>query len=221
MSEQRHRVWDAPTRVFHWAIVAIVLAQWCSAEWNLLSMDWHFRLGYAALALVLFRIAWGFVGSESARFSSFVRGPEAVARYLPQVFARQPDAFSGHNPLGGWSVLVLLALLLAQSITGLFATDDISLFGPLAERVSVDTAGAMTGWHKDLTDALVIMIGVHLLAVAWHGLFKREDLTRAMLTGDKTLPESPQLQFAGLGRAASVMAACAAIVWAIVTYGPA
>ena len=220
MSTPRHQVWDVPTRVFHWAIVLIVLAQWCSAEWNLLAMEWHFRLGYAALALVLFRIAWGFVGSESARFSNFVRGPEAVARYLPQLLARQPQALAGHNPLGGWSVLLLLALLLAQSLTGLFSSDDISLFGPLAERVSVDTAGAMTGWHKDLTDALVIMIGVHLLAVAWHGLFKREDLTRAMFTGSKALPEPPQLQFAGAGRAALVMAVCAAIVWAVVAFGP-
>ncbi len=221
MSTQRHRVWDVPTRLFHWGIVVIVLAQWCSAEWSLLSMDWHFRLGYAVLALVLFRIIWGFVGSQSARFSSFVRGPEAVASYLPHVFARQPETFAGHNPLGGWSVLVLLALLLAQSLTGLFSTDDISLFGPLAERVSLDTAAAMTGWHKDLTDALVIMIGVHLLAVAWHALFKREHLTRAMFTGSKALPEPPQLQFAGLGRAALVMAVCAAIVWAVATYGPA
>jgi len=218
---QRHRVWDVPTRLFHWAIVAIVLAQWCSAEWNLLSMDWHFRFGYAALALVLFRIAWGFVGSQSARFSSFVRGPDAVVRYLPHLFSRQSEALAGHNPLGGWAVLVLLGLLLAQSTTGLFATDDISLFGPLAERVSSAMASTMTSWHKTLTDALVVMMGVHVLAIAWHALFKRENLTRAMLTGNMELPQPPPLQFAGPGRAALVMAVCAAIVWAIATYGPA
>lgn len=220
MSMASHRVWDLPTRVFHWAMAALVLAQWCSAEWNLLSMDWHFRLGYALLALVLFRIAWGFVGSDSARFSRFLAGPARVADYAPTLARRAPSAQPGHNPLGGWAVVAMLAVLLAQSVTGLFSSDDISLFGPLAERVSADTAGQLTSVHKALTDVLVILIGLHLTAVAWYAVWKRDGLVPAMVTGRKRLAADPALRFAGIGRAMVVFALCAGVVWAVVVFGP-
>jgi cytochrome b len=220
MSMQPHRVWDLPTRIFHWAIFALVLAQWCSAEWNLWSMDWHFRLGYAVLALVLFRIAWGFVGSDSARFSRFLAGPTAVAEYAPGVLRRVPSARPGHNPLGGWAVVAMLVLLLAQSLTGLFATDDISLYGPLSERVSVDTAETLTSLHKTLTDVLVAMIALHLVAVAWYSIWKREGLVASMVSGRKRLAGDPGLRFVGLGRAVVVLGICAAAVWAVVEFGP-
>lgn len=219
MSMASYPVWDLPTRVFHWLLTAGVATQWASAEWNLLSMDWHFRLGYALLVLVLFRIAWGFVGSESARFARFVHGPATVARYLPGLFARTHDAQVGHNPLGGWAVLALLAVLLAQSVSGLFATDDISLYGPLAERVSSSTASALTTLHRQLTDVLVVLIGVHLVGVAWHALYKREPLVPAMVTGRKPLPADPALRFAGTGRALGVLAVCVGVVWAVVVWG--
>lgn len=220
MNGGTHRVWDLPTRVFHWALVALVLAQWCSAEWNLLSMDWHFRFGYALLALVLFRIAWGFVGSDSARFSHFLAGPSRIGDYAPTLAARTPSAHAGHNPLGGWAVVAMLCVLLAQSVTGLFATDDISLFGPLAERVSADVAETMTEVHESLTDVIVILVGLHLAAVAWYALWKRDRLVAAMVSGRKALAADPHLRFAGLGRAALVMAVCGGVVWAIVVFGP-
>lgn len=220
MSMQAHRVWDLPTRIFHWAVVALVLAQWCSAEWNWLSMDWHFRLGYAVLALVLFRIAWGFVGSDSARFSRFLAGPSAVAAYVPGILRREPSARPGHNPLGGWAVFAMLSLLLAQSTTGLFASDDISLYGPLSERVSVDTAETLTSLHKTLTDVLVAMIALHLGAVSWYSIWKREGLVASMVSGRKRLAGDPGLRFAGLGRAVVVLALCSGVVWAVVEFGP-
>ena len=220
MSTARYRVWDLPTRIFHWAVAALVLAQWCSAEWNLLSMDWHFRLGYALLALVLFRIAWGFVGSESARFSRFLAGPTQVADYAPSLARRAPSAQPGHNPLGGWAVVAMLLVLLAQSVTGLFSTDDISLYGPLSERVSAELADEMTSIHKSLTDVLVILIGLHLTAVAWYSAWKRDGLVAAMVTGRKVLAVDPSLRFAGLGRAVVVFALCAGVVWAVVVLGP-
>jgi cytochrome b len=220
MSTGTFRVWDLPTRVFHWAVAALVLAQWCSAEWNLLSMEWHFRFGYALLALVLFRIAWGFVGSDSARFSRFLAGPSRVAEYAATLARRAPSAQPGHNPLGGWSVVAMLAALLAQSLTGLFSTDDISLFGPLSERVSADLADRLTAIHKSLTDVLVILIGLHLTAIAWYALWKRDGLVAAMLSGRKRLAVDPALRFAGVGRALVVFAVCSAAVWAVVTFGP-
>jgi cytochrome b len=220
MSTATFRVWDLPTRIFHWALAALVLAQWCSAEWNLLSMDWHFRLGYALLALVLFRIAWGFVGSDSARFWRFLAGPTRVADYAASLARRAPSAQPGHNPLGGWAVVAMLLVLLAQSVTGLFSTDDISLYGPLAERVSADLAEQMTSIHKSLTDVLVILIGLHLAAVAWYALWKRDGLVPAMVNGRKALAVDPALRFAGIGRAAIVLAVCSGVVWAVVEFGP-
>ena len=220
MSTANHRVWDLPTRIIHWAMASLVLAQWCSAEWNLLSMDWHFRLGYVLLALVLFRIAWGFVGSESARFSRFLAGPSRVAEYAATLARREPSAQPGHNPLGGWAVVAMLAVLLAQSLTGLFSTDDISLYGPLSERVSADLADQMTSIHKSLTDVLVILIGLHLAAVSWYAIWKRDGLVPAMVTGRKRLAADPALRFAGFGRALLVLAACSGVVWAVVVFGP-
>jgi cytochrome b len=114
----------------------------------------------------------------------------------------------------------MLAALLAQSLTGLFSTDDISLFGPLSERVSADLADRLTAIHKSLTDVLVILIGLHLTAIAWYALWKRDGLVAAMLSGRKRLAVDPALRFAGVGRALVVFAVCSAAVWAVVTFGP-
>lgn len=220
MSASLYRVWDLPTRIFHWTVALLVLAQWCSAEWNLVSMDWHFRFGYALLALVLFRIVWGFVGSDSARFARFLAGPSRVAGYAPTLTRREPSAHAGHNPLGGWAVAAMLSVLLVQSVTGLFANDDISLYGPLSERVSADTAGQLTSIHKSLTDVLVVLIGLHLTAVTWYSLWKRERLVLAMVIGRKALATDPAVRLAGHGRALLVFAACSGVVWAVVEFGP-
>lgn len=222
MSESmRYRVWDGPVRLFHWLVVAIVLLQWASAEWNLLSMDWHFRLGYVMLGLVLWRVLWGFFGSENARFAHFLRGPAAVARYAPTVFERRPDAMPGHNPLGGWSVVALLAVLFLQAGSGLFSSDDIFRFGPLADRVSADTVDAMSDLHEGLTNVLLALIGLHLAAIGWHLVWKRENLIAPMITGRRAFAADPALRFAGWLRALALGALCAGIVWAIVVWGPA
>jgi cytochrome b len=220
MSEvARYRVWDGPVRLFHWLIVAIVLAQWASAEWNLLSMDWHFRLGYLMLGLVLWRVLWGFFGSENARFAHFLRGPAAVARYAPSTLERKPDAMAGHNPLGGWSVVALLLVLFLQAGSGLFSSDDIFLFGPLAERVSADTMDAMSGLHETLTNVLLALIALHLAAIAWHLVWKRENLIAAMITGRRAFAVDPALRFTGWLRALALGAVSGGVVWAIVAWG--
>lgn len=215
----RYRVWDGPLRLWHWLIVALVFAQWASAEWNWWAMDWHFYAGYATLALVVWRALWGFVGSDNARFASFLKGPRSLLTYLPTLGAREPDAHAGHNPLGGWASLVLLLALAAQSTTGLFTSDDILLFGPLAERVSGDTMEAMTGLHSQLTDALVILIAIHLAAVLFHLVWKRENLIGPMLSGDRLLAADPGLRFASWTRALLLAAVSAAAVWLLVAWG--
>jgi cytochrome b len=220
MSEvMRYRVWDGPVRLFHWAVVLIVLAQWASAEWNLLSMDWHFRLGYVMLGLVIWRVLWGFFGSENARFAHFLRGPAAIASYAPTTLERKPDAMAGHNPLGGWAVIALLAVLLVQAGSGLFSSDDIFRFGPLAERVSADTMDVMSDLHETLTDVLIALIAVHLAAIGWHLAWKRENLITPMITGRRAFDLDPGLRFAGWLRALALGAVSGGVVWAIVAWG--
>lgn len=219
MNLPSYRVWDLPTRIFHWLIVVLVLAQWASAQWNWLPMTFHFYAGYTTVALVIARIAWGVVGSQSSRFSAFVHGPTTLARYLAQARTRAPERIAGHNPLGGWAVLAMLAALLFQGVTGLFSSDDIALYGPLSEQVSAQTMKLMTRLHKQSADVLLILIGIHLLAIAWHALFKRENLIGPMFSGRKRLADDPGLRFAGIWRALLVVVLSATVVSAVVQLG--
>ncbi|MEJ2575580.1 MAG: cytochrome b/b6 domain-containing protein [Gammaproteobacteria bacterium] len=178
--ETEHRpvpVWDLPTRLFHWLLVAAVATSWLSVELG--AMEVHRWSGYAILSLVVFRLLWGVFGSPHARFGDFVRGPGAVWRYL-----RGHDVdYGGHNPLGGWAVLALLALLLVQAVSGLFATDEILFEGPYYPAVAAETAAWLTGVHKQNFDLLLALVALHVAAVLFHRLARGHDLLRPMLTG--------------------------------------
>jgi cytochrome b len=200
----------------HWAIVVLVALQWATAEYGVLSMDWHFRFGYALLGLVVFRAIWGFAGSDSARFTSFLRGPAAIARYV-RGGAREPHAT--HNPIGGWSVLILLALLAFQAGTGLFANDDDIVVGPLADRVSGATSETLTELHEEGKNVLLAFVALHVVAVLWHMLARREALVQAMFSGRKNLPGDPGYRFASGGRAFAIAIVVAVAVWVLVAYG--
>jgi cytochrome b len=189
----RYRVWDFPTRLFHGLLIVLLFLQWASAEWSWLSMTWHFRVGYLILGLLVFRILWGFLGSESARFGAFVRGPKTVLHYMGTLLERKPEFVATHNPLGAWAVVVLLFLLLVQTVTGFFTTDDIMWYGPYAEKVDEAVVSWMTVLHKQFKNLLLVWIGIHLLAIGWHAVVKRENLSLSMITGDKPLPQDPQL----------------------------
>ena len=189
----RVRVWDVPVRLCHWLIVLFVAASWWTAETK--RMDWHRYSGYALLALAVFRVYWGFFGSSTARFAEFVRGPRTVVGYLRGRWAAIP----GHNPLGALSVLALLGLLLTQIVLGLFAVDvDGIESGPLSTYVSFDTGRAAADWHDTLFDALLWLIGLHVAAVLFYLLYKKENLIATMLHGMRAFPE---------GQAASVRTA--------------
>lgn len=206
------RVWDLPTRLFHWALVAVVVLQFGTAEFGWLSMEWHYRFGYATLALLLFRIAWGFVGSQTSRFADFVRGPLALARYLRAEMSRHASAQVGHNPLGGWSVLVMLFVLLAQVVSGLFASDGIDTDGPFAERVSGAWVKLATRLHHLGESVLLALIGLHVAAVLLHWLLRHDNLVLPMITGTKRV-DAPALRFVGSWRALALfVAAIAAVV---------
>jgi cytochrome b len=180
----KQRVWDLPTRLFHWALVVLVGLSWWTAETDRNSL--HLWLGYGVLFLLFFRILWGFTGSSTARFSAFIRGPRAVAEYVRNRF-RWPTA--GHAPLGALSVLALLAIMLIQVGTGLFAADEDGFFsGPLAYLVSIGASDSMTEWHEEVFDWLLILIGLHVAAILLYRLALGRNLLGPMITGKADLP---------------------------------
>ncbi len=179
------RVWDAPVRVVHWAIVVLFAFSWWSAENRL--MDWHVRSGLTVIALLVFRLIWGFVGGSTARFARFVRGPRAVAAYL-----RSGGAHAGHSPLGAYSVVVLLAVLLVQVGSGLFAVDVDGIdSGPLSFLVSFDAGRSAAAVHEISFNLLLGLIALHIAAVLFYVLVRKQPLVRRMITGsDPTLAPS-------------------------------
>jgi cytochrome b len=177
LSDERVRVWDLPVRLFHWALVLLVAALWGTHELHM--MEVHVVLGQVMLGLILFRLIWGLIGSSTARFSSFVRGPRRVLAYL-----RAPGGILGHNPIGGWSVVAMLAVLAVQVGLGLFASDeDGEHYGPLSHLVSYDTATTLAERHETFFKVLLVLIGVHLAAILYYRFVKRDDLVTPMVTG--------------------------------------
>lgn len=219
-SEARVKVWDAPVRLFHWALVILfafmVFSGKVKGDW----MEWHMRAGYAILALVLFRLLWGFFGSSHARFSDFLAGPSACLHCLKLMLARGATRYAGHNPLGGWMVLVLLVALLFQAGTGLFANDDILIEGPLAVLVSKATSDRLTGFHHWNFNLLLLLSAAHVLAVLYHAFVLKENLIGAMFSGIKRLPadaaDRVTVRFASPWLALALLAAAVAAVFLIV-----
>ncbi len=181
-SATRTRVWDLPTRVFHWALAAAVIGQIATGLGGV--MEWHFRIGYAVMSLLLFRLVWGFVGGRWSRFTAFIYSPGSVLNYLRG--RAHPDHLIGHTPLGAFSVFALLAILALQVASGLVADDEITASGPLTRFVSGATVSLATGWHTAQGKWIVIaLLALHVLAVLYYVLIKRHRLVRPMISGDK------------------------------------
>lgn len=181
-------VWDAPVRLFHWLVVVLVAAAYVTEKLN--RIDWHVWIGEALLALVIFRLLWGCFGSETARFRRFVASPAAAVRHLRHLFRREPDVQVGHNPAGGWMVLLLLALLLAETLSGLYVNNDIADQGPLSQLVPAWLANAISALHGLVWDVLLAAVALHVLVIALYAVAKGHHLLRPMLTGYKRLPSS-------------------------------
>jgi cytochrome b len=209
----RARLWDGPTRLTHWALVALIAFAWWSRKDHL---DWHRVSGYAVLGLLVFRLLWGVLGSSSARFSSFVKGPGAILTYLRTLPRRGHADMPGHNPLGALSVVAILGALAAQVVTGLFAVDvDGIESGPLSDRVDFDTGRRFAAWHETSYTVLQGLIVLHLAAVVFYLIYKRADLVRPMITGKARFEQDPGLAFAPAWRAAlAALIAGVAAVWA-------
>lgn len=215
------RVWDLPTRLFHWGLVTCVVGLIITGNVGGNAMVWHGRLGYAVLTLLLFRVVWGLVGGRWSRFASFLYGPSTIVAYLRG--QGRPEHRVGHNPLGMLSVLALLTILLAQVGSGLFADDEIAFTGPLAGLVSGDWVRQATSYHKNVGKLILIaLVALHLGAIAFYKLVKRESLVRPMIVGDKSVPTPvPPSQDNTRSRllALGLLLLCAATVYGIVSLG--
>jgi cytochrome b len=214
------RVWDAPTRLFHWALVGLVVGLVVTAQVGGSAMDWHFRLGYSVLALLLFRFAWGFVGGYWSRFSSFLYTPSEVTQCLQ---GKSPASHSvGHNPLGALSVFALLLFLLLQVGSGLFSDDEIAATGPLSKFVASAWVGNATFYHKEVGKlALLALVALHLAAIGFYFFKKKENLVKPMIHGDKTLDFLATASQDGRGnrlKAAAILFACAVLVGVLVRW---
>jgi cytochrome b len=184
MNSRSIRVWDLPVRLFHWLLLALVIGAVATVKIGGNAMTWHGRIGQAILALIVFRIVWGFVGSTTARFTHFVRGPGAIIDYL-----RGRWTGIGHSPLGALSVLALLFVIGAQATTGLFATDDIAFNGPLYRAVSASTATQLSGWHRQAEWLIYGLVALHLAAVLFYRFVRKDDLITPMITGIKPVSD--------------------------------
>jgi cytochrome b len=180
-------VWDLPIRLFHWSLVACLVALWATGEFGF--MDLHEIVGVAVLILILFRVFWGFVGGEFARFASFVRGPNAVKAYLAAVLRWKLPKQLGHNPIGGWSALAMLAALWVQSAMGLFTIDEARYAAPFTKYVSVGTARWFTDLHELGFNIILVLVGIHLAAIALYLVMFRKNLVSPMIRGT-TLAEA-------------------------------
>jgi cytochrome b len=174
------KVWDPFVRVFHWSLIVLFGIAWWSGENH--DMERHKQAGYAIFALVVFRVFWGFAGSRTARFAQFLKGPGAIMAYLKAHDGETPS--DGHNPLGGWSVAVLLAVILTITLAGLFAVDiDGIESGPLADWVSFDAGRTASEWHEAVFKAALAVIGLHILAIGYYQVLNAHNLIGPMITG--------------------------------------
>ena len=209
-------IWDLPIRIIHWLLTVLIFGSWytVSVAGN---MEAHMLIGQVILCLLVFRVVWGFVGTRYAKFSSFVFGPRTIVAYARTILSRSGGGYAGHNPLGFLAVFAMLLLIGIQVTTGLFATDGDFYEGPLNHLVSGSTGRDITDIHYLNFDVLAIMIGIHIVAIFFYLLYKRENLIWPMFTGAKTGDALEAIGGSKLGLAIGVLVASAAGVYLLVT----
>ncbi len=214
----RHRIWDLPTRTFHWALLLCLVGAVVSVKTG--RMQAHLVFGSSLLALVLFRILWGFAGSQTSRFRSFLPRPKAVLACL-KAFFQKNSPHIGHDALGGLATLTLLAILLVTSVVGMFANDEILFEGPLAPLVSQTLSDNLTFIHKQLVKVVIALVSLHIAVVLFNLLYKKDDLVSPMVFGKKDLPpplarQAKTLRFAPTARSVFCLLVSAAVVASVV-----
>ncbi|MEQ1668392.1 MAG: cytochrome b/b6 domain-containing protein [Sulfuriferula sp.] len=220
-TNQTVKIWDLPTRLFHWSLVICFAVSWASAELFDNAMQIHFYAGYTLLTLLVFRVLWGMVGSSTARFSRFLSSWQPTLAYARTLFKPRPNDSLGHNPVGGWAVIIMLAVLVMQVVTGLFSNNDLLDSGPLAHYLSKELSDSVSGIHGEMFDYLLAIIALHIAAIFFYRYFKHSNLITAMVTGYKTLPNTlniSSLHLASHRRALAVLIIAIASVTALVYY---
>jgi cytochrome b len=213
-------IWDLPLRIFHWLLAGLVCFSWYCVEISG-DMDMHFYSGYTILTLLIFRITWGFAGTRYARFTSFIFWPSEIVAYAKTLFSRDGGEYAGHNPLGSLAVFALLSLVLLQAVTGLFATDDYYVYGPLNELVSSSLGRDITDIHYANVNILIGLIALHIVAALFYTFYKRSNLIKAMLTGRKDNAAQSWIPIEGsrLAIALVIIAIAGLVVYGIVSTG--
>ena len=201
MNTRKIRVCDLPTRLFHWLLVVLVLAAYVTGQIGGSMIEWHGRAGVAITGLLAFRIVWGIVGSTYARFADFVPTPGRIGSYLRGQWNRP-----GHNPLGALSVFALLAILIFQAVSGLFSNDEIAFSGPLRELVSSETSERLSGLHRQNYWVILAFVVLHVGAVVFYALVKKDDLVKPMITGVKEVADPAHEPARGGGTVAFIVA---------------
>lgn len=222
-AREQRRVWDLPVRVFHWTLVAGVLASYVTSRLGPEYFRLHLAAGYLVTVLVAFRLLWGLVGTRHARFASFVRGPRAIRQYAASLIRRAPIHHAGHNPLGALMVLALLATLFVQAVSGLFSNDEIFNTGPLYAWVIEDFSLQLTALHALLFNWIAGAILLHVLAIVAHRRLGGEPLVRAMWTGRKpaeAVAEDEAIGSSRLLRALLVLALVVASLATVIALAP-
>lgn len=208
-------VWDLPTRLFHWCVVGLVFVSWLSADRGWMTV--HLGSGLSLLALLLFRLGWGFFGSTTARFSNFLHPPRRVLFYLKGLKSGDRPLYAGHNPAGGLMVAAMIAVLLAQALSGLFANDGLHFNGPLALLIPSELSDRITSVHGLIFNLILLLVWCHVVAVGFYLLVKRDNLVLPMVTGRKPhshVPAGAGLVFTRLAIALLLLFLSAAIaVW--------
>lgn len=213
-AQDQVRVWDVPVRVFHWSIVVLVTLSWASVENGYMKL--HLWSGLTLLTLLLFRIAWGIVGSTTARFADFAQRPASALAYLRAMARGEHQPHAGHNPAGGWMVLLLLAVLLLQAATGLFSNDGVRFNGPLAALISSRLSDRLSSLHGTMFNFILLLVWMHVVAVLYYRFVRGENLIAAMISGRKPRDEisaQAALKFVPLRWALLCLVLAAGIVW--------
>jgi cytochrome b len=217
---ERRLVWDLPVRLFHWLLVLSLIASYVTAKIGFDTMKLHMYLGFWVIGLIVFRLLWGFVGPRHARFSSFLKGPTGLWRYARALGAGTMIETAGHNPLGGLSVILLLALVGFQGATGLFATDDIVWTGPYNGAVGGDWADRLTHWHHMNFNFILAAVVLHLLAITFYLLVKKQNLVGAMVHGKKYVAQNDAISKSEVVKAVIVIVIAFGLVYWLLAKSP-
>jgi cytochrome b len=219
---EKHLIWDLPLRIFHWSFAVTILASWYTAEQGADLVEIHMQLGFVALALIIFRVLWGLIGPKHARFSQFVPSPKTLWSYLRK--SKADKTTPGHNPLGAMMVILMILLISAQAISGLFINDDVFSSGPYYGSISNELEKIMRFVHHNTFDFMIAAIGLHLAAVAYYWRVKKQNLVLPMITGKKSAKQVKAIDAIPHSKVilACIVAACCVgfVYWLVVMNAP-